>query len=417
MNIKKLKRNAVITGSVLFIAGNLYLTFKEDSKAERTQWVTEWNPIAIKDVVESFQTSGVITPAEVTPVYFNQDQGSFQKFLVEEGQVINASDPLFEYSSVDIERQLTKLEAEKAETQQKITFVEQQISQFQGILNDLERETKKTNDKNNNENKDEDSGLSAITMMEKEIINQETEKKNLEEEVRKYEKLISQLESNKSNLVVKSDVEGVVKNIDEELKNPLITIHSPNPAVQGVLNEQQMRKVSEGLKIKAAVTPLSLKMEGTISNLQKFPEQEPSVKRKSLYPFTAQLNQTGDAPTADLLPGMKSNVTIITNEALQAITVPESSVVKTKKKSYVYVLNKKGLIEKRPIEKGLLVNGVQEVKNGLKKGEIIITDPSKLQTTKAHFTTSVQKDLLQKKALKKLSTKERIKFILTGILS
>ncbi|WP_338751722.1 hypothetical protein [Bacillus sp. FJAT-52991] len=415
MNMKRLKRNALITASTLFIAGNLYLTFKEDSKAERTQWVTEWNPSVVKDVTESFQTSGVITPAEVTPVYFNEDQGSFQKFLVEEGQVINAGDPLFEYSSVDLERQLTKLEAEKAEAQQKITFVEQQISQFEGILNDLERETRQTNDKD--KDKEEDNGLSAITMMEKEIIDQETEKKNLEEEVRKYEKLIAQLESNKSNLVAKSEVQGVVKNIDEHLNNPLITIHSPNPAVQGVLNEQQMRKVSEGLKVKTTVAPLSLTLEGSISNLQKYPEEEPSVNRKSLYPFEAQLNPTEDAQAAELLPGMKSNVTIITNEALQAVTVPQSSVVKTKKKSYVYVLNKKGLIEKRNIEKGLLVNGVQEVKSGLKEGEVVITDPSKLNTTKAKFTTPVQKDLLKKKPLKQLSTKERIQFILMGILS
>ncbi|OZI13546.1 hypothetical protein CEW92_01590 [Bacillaceae bacterium SAS-127] len=416
MNMKRLKRNAFIIGSILFIAGNLYLTFKEDSKAERTQWVTKWNSSTVKDVTESFQTAGVITTAEVTPVYFNRDQGSFQKFLVEEGQVIDAGDPLFEYSSVDLERQLTKLEAEKAEAQQKIGFVEQQISQFAGILNNLERETRRTNN-TDKDNKDEDSDLSAITMMEKEIIEQETEKKNLEEEVRKYEKLISQLESNKSSLVVKSEVEGIVKHIDEQLNNPLITLHSPNPAVQGLLTEQQMRKASEGLQIKAAVAPQSLQLEGSISSLQKFPKKEPSVNQKSLYPFTAQLNQTGDAQTTDLLPGMKSNVTIITNEALQAITVPKSSVVKTKKKSYVYVLNKKGLIEKRNIQTGLLVNGVQEVQSGLQKNEIIITDPSKLQTTKAHFTTPVQKDLLKKKPFKQLSTKERIKFILMGALS
>ncbi|MGC8227886.1 efflux RND transporter periplasmic adaptor subunit [Pseudobacillus badius] len=411
--MKQVKKSVWLTASALIVAGNLYLTFKEDSKADRSQWLAEWNQSAKDDVVETFQTTGVITPADEYPVYFDKNEGTFLKFLVEKGQKVDAGTPLFEYSSSGIEQEIKELEAEKTQTEKQIQLIDGQISKLNSILNKLEREEK---DRDNEKDTKKDSA--AKVTVEKDIIDQETEKEKLEEEIRKYDTLISQAESKKSNLVVRSEKEGIVKKLNSELNNPIITIRSPEAAIQGVFNEQQMNRVKEGLAIHASVDPLPVTFHGEISSIERFPEQEPSVKRKSLYPFTAQLDKSNMDEAADqLLPGMKANVTVVTKEALQAVTVPASTLMKSGSKTYVFVLNKKGKIEKRTVKKGLAVDGIQEIKSGLKAGEKVVANPDELVIEKGAFITPADYTAIKKAPFQKLSKTERLKFLIMGILS
>ncbi|MEK4027866.1 hypothetical protein MKZ02_04785 [Pseudobacillus sp. FSL P4-0506] len=415
--MKRIKKSVWLTASVLIIAGNLCLTFKEDSKADRSQWLTEWNQSAKDDVVESFQTTGVIIPADEYPIYFDKNEGTFLRFLVEKGQQVDAGTPLFEYSSSKLEQEIEELEAEKKQTEKQVQLIDGQISKLNTILDKIEREERVADDKKDDEKDDKKDSAAKVTV-EKDIIDQETEKLKLEEEIRKYDSLISQTESKKNNLVVKSEKEGVVKNLNARLDNPIITIRSPEAAVQGVFDEQQMNKVKEGLMIHASVDPLPVTFQGEISSIEKFPEQEPSVKRKSLYPFTAQLDKSNMKEAADqLLPGMKANVTVVTKEALQAVTVPASTLMKTGNHSYVFVLNTKGQIEKRAVQKGLLVDGLQEIKSGLKAGEKVVAHPEKLIAKQDRFITPADYTAIQKKQLEQLTKTERLKFMLMGVLS
>lgn len=412
----KVKKSVWLTASVLIVASNLYLTMKEDSKADRSQWLTEWNQSAKDDVVETFQTTGVIIPADEYPIYFDKNEGTFLKFLVEKGQQVDAGTPLFEYSSSKLEEEIEELQADKKQAEKQIQLIDGQISKLNSILDKIEREEKAANDKD--DEKDDKKDSAAKVTVEKDIIDQETEKLKLEEEVRKYDSLISQTESKKSNLVVKSEQEGIVKDLNSRLDNPIITIRSPEAAVQGVFNEQQMNKVKDGLMIHASVDPLPVTFQGEISHIEKFPEQEPSVKRKSLYPFTAQLDKSNMKEAADqLLPGMKANVTVVTKEALQAVTVPASTLTKIGNHSYVFVLNTKGQIEKRAVQKGLLVDGLQEIKSGLKAGEKVVSHPESLIADHDRFITPADYTAIQKKQLQELTKTERLKFMLMGVLS
>lgn len=417
--MKRPKKSVWLAASALIIAGNFYLTFKENSKADRSQWLTEWKQSAENDVVETFQTTGVITPADEYPIYFDKNQGTFLRFLVEKGQKVGAGTPLFEYSSASLEQEIEELKADKTQTEKQIQLIDSQISKLDSILSKIEREEKEADDeRDDKEEKSTKKDSTAKVTVEKEVIDQETEKLKLKEEVRKYDTLISQKESEKSRLIVKSDKEGIVKELNSRLDNPIITVRSPEAAVQGVFNEQQMNKVQEGLAIRASVDPLPVTFQGEISSIEKFPEQEPSVKRKSLYPFTAQLDKSNMEEAADqLLPGMKANVTVVTKEALQAVTVPASALIKSDNRSYVFVLNTKGQLEKRAVKKGLLVDGIQEITKGLKAGEKVAAHPDELVIDNGTFITPANYTELRKKQLQQLTKTERIKFLLMGILS
>lgn len=425
--MKRIRTSVWLTAGALVVAGNLYLTLKEDSKADRSQWLTSWTQAAEGDVVETFQTTGVLVPAEEYPVYFDSSKGTFLRFLVEEGQEVDAGTPLFEYSSAPLDREVKELEAEKAQIETKIRLADEQISQLQSKLSSLESDEDR--DSYSTDSYDAETNSESIeiqipkdyetakAVIENEILEQQTTKRELEEQANQVDTRIKDTKSQKSELIVKSETEGIVKELNKTLGNPIITLRSKQAAVQGSFDEQQMSEVQEELAIRASVDQVPGTLEGKITNIEKYPAQGPSVQRQSLYPFIAQLDENSIEGNKQLLPGMKANVTVITDEALQAVTVPVTALLKSGDESYVYVLNDKARLERRAVEPGLLVDGLQEITSGLEAGEEVVSDPEKLMAEHGFFVTPVDYQAIDKSEYDNMTAKEKFKFILMGLFS
>ncbi|HZG72462.1 MAG TPA: efflux RND transporter periplasmic adaptor subunit [Chondromyces sp.] len=404
----KWRKTAGILASAVFIAGNLYLIFKDDSKVHRSEWLNQWEKTVLGDIAETFQTKGVITPAEEYPVYFDSNLGSFQEFLVEPGEKVEPGTRLFEYSSSKIDDERAKIEAEISKLGREIEIIEDHIDDLESLKDSIEFEDE--DDETNGEKN------TSLIMIENELLDQEKEKERLQEEVTKYEELESQLDRQKETLIVESGVEGYVKEMDSQLNNPIMTIRSGIPAVQGAFTEKQLKTAQEGQKIFVSVDTMKNRLTGTITKIETYPELPPSVKRKSSYPFTAQL-ENSDEIQETLLPGLTANVTVVTKESLNAVIVPKQSVVQSGKKSYVYLLTKGGKVEKREIQKGLLVKNRQEVVRGLEKGDIIVTNPKDVQVANTTFITPLNINLLDEKTDNQMGKKEKLKYFLMGLFS
>lgn len=214
-----------------------------------------------------------------------------------------------------------------------------------------------------------------------------------------------------------------------------MTIRSSNPAVQGVLTEQQLRKTEAGQKVKVVLNTEKQKLNGTIAEVATYPDKDPEVHRKSYYPFTVQLEEpapdiadnadtglnTEIAPEAEpvskeLNPGTKASLSVITEEALSAPVVAKESTIKKGKKLYMMVLNKNGRIERRPITSGLTVNGRVAVASGTTKGEAYAYLPDKVQRYNTTFITPLDTSKLSKSTLDSLSNKEKWKYTIIGFL-
>ncbi|MET1029359.1 MAG: hypothetical protein ABWX97_00200, partial [Domibacillus tundrae] len=154
--------------------------------------------------------------------------------------------------------------------------------------------------------------------------------------------------------------------------------------------------------------------DGSLGAVSTYPEEEPSVKRKSLYPFSAQLS---GIESSDLYPGLKANVKVITAEQPDVVTIPNTAILKKNKKSYAVILNKQGLLERRQIETGLHVDGVYQVVSGVETGEAIVIDPYDLIMQRGPFITPVNADHVKKKPWNELSRTEKVKYALMGFLS
>lgn len=419
--MKKIRKQVWLAAGAIVIAGNLYLTFKEDSKADRTEWLHEWDRASTGDLVQSFSTEGVVVPSDEYPIYLDERIGSLKQVLVKEGDAIQPGTSLFEYSSTNIDEEIDRLTAEKEQTEQHISLIDNQLSQLRVLLSQAEsRDSNSQTSTNTNSTNDRGSNTTIIssgdasTTIENEILQQETEKQRLQEETKKYDKLISSQEAKKSTLIVKSANEGYVKKVDSSLNNPLLIINSSVPAVEGVFDEKQVQKAAASQRVEVTVDTTAEQFDGSLVTVSQYPEEEPSVKRQSLYPFSAQLS---GIESSDLYPGLRANVNVITAEALEAVTIPGTSILKSNQKTYAVIMNTQGKLERRRIETDLTVDGFFQVTDGVESGEAIVIHPHELMLKGGPFITPIHADHVKKQTFNELSRTDKMKYILLGVLS
>ena len=86
--MKKWKVGTLAVLATGFIALNLFLIEKKDSKVARTVLADKWTEVKKADIIERFETDAVIKPLEEYHYYFNDQDKEFQKFLVKEGEEV-----------------------------------------------------------------------------------------------------------------------------------------------------------------------------------------------------------------------------------------------------------------------------------------------------------------------------------------
>lgn len=400
--MKKWQLVLLIATILLFLSFNIFLVKKDHSKIEKVEYIESWTSVKQGDIKKVLNKPGVTVTSEETHIYFDENMGAFSQFLVKEGDEVTRGTALFEYSPNDIENEISKLEAELAETEEKISSLNSHISDLTDYKAELDMELAK---------EDKPNFISSLHDLEREIYHKELEMDLLEDEASKLDDEIDSLEDNMDNLKVESEVDGVIKEINTELNNPLITISAPSISIAGTIREGEMRDISEGLKAIVTSHNLETELYGTISRLSKLPESEPKVEKESVYPFKVDLETDNE-----ILAGTHVAVEIITEEANGTLLAPEGSIYNRKKKEYINILTQSGTIEKREIQTGIKVNGKVEIKSGAEAGEIAVIhkNPQSL-TNGSKFITPIKFNKLDKPV--SADIKKNWKYILEGFLS
>ena len=423
---------------IFFIGMNLYLLLKEDSKAERTVYVNDWTRIAGGDVVQTFETDGVALPDNEQYVYFDARQGNMATFYVEEGDVITEGTPLFSYDTKDLEEQKTAVEIEIERLEDELETVELQISELKKI------DTKVASQNNHSSEDIEvsvvvDVGAIVESNIEESIAAAKADEGKIEAELTAAEKKLSQLNDRIDNATVFSDADGQVIQINEDLSAPVMSIASANLAVEGVLLEQQMKDVKVGQKVTMYSELHDHSYSGTISKINKYPKQKPSVGKEPTYSFIVTLeeiaednleldeNEEGFEDSMDeseekeieednLLIGTNLRVNVIVDEAIAVPIISTDSAFSASGKKYVYKLAANGMIEKKEITVGLTFEGDSEVESGLIFNDVIAADPKTISHNNAYFILPMQAAGLQTEELRKMTKKQYAKYILMGLL-
>ncbi|KOR84862.1 hypothetical protein AM233_12770 [Bacillus sp. FJAT-22058] len=414
----KWKIAAVSIASIVLLTVNLYLIEKKESKVERTVFVENWTKVKKDTITDTIQTNGVIKPVEEYDIYFDAKNNDFKKFLVKEGDEITAGSSLFEYTTTELDALKANLEAEKTAAEGEIAGIEEYIGKLRSYQGTVTSEPNAAIDESVEKNLNIDITTSSSDLIksniEQEMYKQELEKNRLDEKVKMLDAKLSSIEEQSSAIVTTSEADGVVKNINKNLNNPIISIVSTNMAIEGDFSEEEMKKAEVGMTIKASSSDSKKALKGTIGRIHSYPAEEPTLKKDNRFPFQALIEPEGEE-TEPLVVGSKVNLTVITNEKAGVPSIPIEAV-QNQKQPYIYKLTNKGHVDKHYITKGLKAEGKQEIIKGPSVGDVILLEPNAAVKNHSYFITPIQFEKVKVGTYKKFTSREKVRYLLLGIL-
>ncbi|MGG1486701.1 efflux RND transporter periplasmic adaptor subunit [Peribacillus castrilensis] len=414
----KWKIAAVSIASIVLITVNLYLIEKKESKVERTVFVENWTKVKKDTITDTIQTNGVIKPVEEYDIYFDAKKNDFKKFLVKEGDAITAGSSLFEYTTTELDALKANLEAEKTAAEGEIAGIEEYIGKLRSYQGTVTSEPEAAIDESVEKNLNIDITTSSSDLIksniEQEMYKQELEKNRLDEKLKMLDAKLSSIEEQSSAIVTTSEADGVVKNINKNLNNPIISIVSTNMAIEGDFSEEEMKKAEVGMTIKASSSDSKKALKGKIGRIHSYPAEEPSLKKDNRFPFQALIEPEGEE-TEPLLVGSKVNLTVITNEKAGVPSIPIEAV-QYQKQAYIYKLTNKGHVDKHYITKGLKAEGKQEIIKGPSVGDVILLESNAAVKNHSYFITPIQFEKVKAGTYKKFTSREKVRYLLLGIL-
>ncbi|MGE6379638.1 efflux RND transporter periplasmic adaptor subunit [Peribacillus muralis] len=415
----KWKIIVVSVASIVLITVNLYLIEKKESKVERTVFVEKWTKVKKDTITATIQKKAVIKPAEVHDIYFDAKKNDFQKFLVKEGDEVTAGASLFEYTTLELDALKANLSAEKTAAEGEISGIDQYAAKLRAYQGNLERDPDKAVIDDSVEQKlniDITTSSSDLieSNIEQELYKQELEKNRLNEKVKMLSTQLSSIETQTKAVETTSETDGIVKNINENLNNPIISIASANMGIEGYFSESEMKKAEVGMTIKASAPALKKELKGKISRIHSYPADEPTLTKDNKFPFQALIETDGEE-AEPLVVGAKVDLSIITNEKAGVPSIPVQSVIRTKK-PHIYKLTKKGYMDKHYVTLGLEADGRQELIKGPAVGDVILLEPERMMKNHSHFITPIQFDKVKTKTYKKFTAREKVRYLLLGIL-
>ncbi|WP_017436425.1 efflux RND transporter periplasmic adaptor subunit [Saccharococcus caldoxylosilyticus] len=388
--MKRWKRYIFIV-IVLCICANFYILFHAQSKIPKSVYVNERTKPEKTNIKETVHTTGMTVPTERKFIYYNPQLGAIDEILVTKGQEIQVGTPLIRYVDEEIDREIHRIARKKEQLNAQIEQLSKDIDDYTAMSSSAK----------------EDS-IEKMQWEEK-AREAEREKTLLEWQMKEYEEQQHELTEKKDELIVESNTAGVVEEISYNKSKPLITIASPSAVVRGKVKEETIGKLAVGQTATINVPNEHESFAGTIADIGKFPIKEASFQEKSEYPFTIQLNEQ----PKQLPFGYHVNITVVTKEKNGVITVPAEAVWHEKTKAFVYVIHN-GKLEKRNVILGIKHGKKQEIEQGLRQNEYIVSHPTKQMKHGMDVIVPLEVEKPRKETIKQLSKWDIVKHFLDG---
>ena len=147
---------------------------------------------------------------------------------------------------------------------------------------------------------------------------------------------------------------------------PLLTMESSEELkVDTQVSKYDIGKIEEGQR--ALITVAGNEYDGIVSEIKRFAQGATSDKAK----VTVAVHI--DNPDENVYLGLEADVTIYTQEKEQVLTIPAEARYVDDDGDYCYVI-REGVVAKQYFTAGIGSDETVEVLNGLKEGDVVITD-------------------------------------------
>ncbi|WP_240377053.1 efflux RND transporter periplasmic adaptor subunit [Bacillus piscicola] len=356
-----MKKIWIAAGVIVLIGGlvsfNIWKNLTEGSITAKVTTLSE------ETITENVMTPGRLTLAEQQTIYYTPEKGEVAEIFVEEGENVKRGTPLIRYKNeqLALEKKQNELQLQSGTLQ----------------LHDI-REQHKELDEQLQEDEDNEQ-LQAEhdqVKLQQQQANIEIKQAQLQQE--STEQQIAELEA-------KSDIEGIVLEVNEEAaagsnqmeQQPLVRIGSLDKlVVEGVISEYDTLKIEEGQSVTLRSDAVPDKTwEGKVSLVSYLPQEADNVAGAGNTPGVQYpIEVTIDDKNMNVKPGFQMILEIQTDQH-KAKTLPLTAVKQDGDVHYVYVV-KDGLAKRREVKVGSVSGETIEMKDGLSADEQVIINPA-----------------------------------------
>ena len=411
---------------VVFIGVNFLLVYMdEEEKVERTAYVNGWSETFEADLLKKVYKPGVLKAVGAEHIYFDENLGNFQEFLVEEGNPINPGDSLYTY-------QVDNYYEAEADLMSKTEQITGEIAAIETAISEMERyqlPSGMTGEPNRFAIAGEQlevelpqSSINADLIKQQYIVEKEKELSQKRSQLEAYQSQLTELRSTGNTITVESPYAGIVTDLNETLDNPVVTIENAELHVFGELTEKERTQMQPGLAAEVDILELSLQLDGSVHKVSSTPASI-DIESESIYSFQVAFDEESenedsesealedeDSQLEELLPGYHADVAIVTEESLGATALFEEAVFTDS----VWKMTNEGKLVKQNVETGLYVDSVVELASGVEIGDWVAVDPPSLFHDGADFITPLQLKEITKDSF---SDDHWVKNLMTGLLS
>ncbi|MBP1950066.1 efflux RND transporter periplasmic adaptor subunit [Virgibacillus litoralis] len=404
------RRKLIWTLVILFIAVNSLLVYLDDEeKVARLSYIEKWSETFEKDMFEKIETSGVLATVNEKNVYFDEDRGSFQEFLVDEGAQVDVGDGLFTYDVEDYYETKSYLENERTKLTDQVSAIEQaidSISFYQIPETDL---TAEYEDENSNLDITSNS-VTANYMKEQYLAEKEKELDQKNAQLQNIQAQLSDLESTGDTVTVESSYKGQVTKISKALNNPVITIRDMQLQAEGEFTEAERMEAEREMPVEVSIRENGALLKGNLGEINDTPKTV-NVHGTSIYPFDVSFSE--DAETEQLLPGLHASLTITTNKSLGATAVLKENLFDKS----LWKMTTEGTIHEQKVQTGIYMDDIVEVTKGANSSEWVAEAEHSQFREAATFITPLKLDNIKWKRLGKYDNVNWEKYFVVGLLS
>ncbi|MBM7659999.1 HlyD family secretion protein [Bacillus mesophilus] len=401
--MKKWIWSSIIILVLCLILGNLYLLKKYDADLYFVSKVDAFHQPVEGDIRISHFKKGVVTAQEESVISYQPQLGVIEEILVKEGDFVQVGTPLVQYSTTQSEGLIQQLESKIERAQAEERKLSKDISALKSISYPTVFESEW----------EEAQAEANEILIDSQIRELELKEELLEIDIEDYELQLESIENEADAQTILSTTDGIVKSINKNGKDELITIITYPYVIKGELSEQELQSIQVGQKV--YISKGKQPLIGTISDISQFPVNSPSLHEETSYfPFTINVEEVEDQE--QLLFGHHIGVEVVQQESFATLLLPEHSVLRNRSEYSAFVMEK-GKVKEVELQLGIESKGRIEILDGISMDDIVVGAPDKLIKADTPFIMPVKKLIVKSSQLEDVNKKEATTTILRAMIA
>ncbi len=370
-----------------FIGVNMYLLFSDKSTIAKQVYVSDFERMNSADHQLTITKRGLIAPENIYTVYVNRED-TVDMWQVKEGDVIQAGAEIATLKSDKVKQQIAIWEAEQ-------TALEQQRSDIQQIISDLQASSSNSDSDSSsygNENNSSSDGEIQVNVDVQVDVKQDgafshaiaQAEQNLADIDRKLIVLRAQLEQDDSNLAIISPVEGTIAKVRRHGAQLAVDIYSAQQILITYAMNDDWQLVANGDRVIIQGDGQDKVLRGSVLSVSHIPAENNDYLKayKKLDPQKVenplsyyQVSIVIEDTLAEIPFGNDMNAVITVDEALDTISVKEPWIHdRYDNRATMWRLNDKGNATKALIDIQFISKTRAVVSEGLKLGNVVLYD-------------------------------------------